>query len=397
MKLELLPADGNLKQIKEIWENLEKIGNTSYFLSWGWIENWIASLPDHAKPELAVFLEGNDPRLAFFIGKVTLGRTTGDFHGQRHFLKTRGWFVNSTGIPAFDRVHMEYNGFLYKHDEQFRLTDILKCLPNCWDELYLPGLDMSSFPGTVALDKISPYKTIIKDNRIVPSPFVDLDRVRTRGGDYLSLLSANTRSQINRSYRLCEKTAPVRVEVAHDPRSAMDIYNELVDLHEETWKSRSQEGAFSSDYLFRFHEQLIQRRLGYGEIQLVRIKYDHYTIGCLYNFVYKNNVYFYQSGINYKLDKRLKPGLVSHAEAIRYNAVAGHKIYDFLSGGSRYKTSLATDHNRLIWIRLQKPLFKFKIENALKTCKHILAGKREKAACLDTGTSAASIEEIQSA
>jgi CelD/BcsL family acetyltransferase involved in cellulose biosynthesis len=124
--------------------------------------------------------------------------------------------------------------------------------------------------------------------------------------------------------------------------------------------------------MFRFHEQLIRNRFEYHEIQLLRIKSGGNTLGCLYNFVYKDNVSFYQSGMNYDLDKRLKPGLVAHAEAIRHNAAAGRQTYDFLGGGSRYKMSLATHHNRLIWLRLQKPLLRFRIENTLKTCKHLL-------------------------
>jgi len=369
MKRELIPIAGNLQRIRKIWESLEESDNTSYFLSWGWIENWITSLPDHAKPELVVFLEGSDPLLAFFLGKTNLIR--------KHLFRSRGWFVNATGIPTFDRIYIEYNGFLCKHPENFKLIDILKRLPDSWEELYLPGLDMRSFPGTEVLDNISPYKTIIRDGKIVLSPFVDLDGVRTRGGDYLSLLSANTRAQINRSYRLCEKIAPVQLEVAHDTLSAMDIYQELVDLHKAAWENRGQEGAFSSYYMFQFHKQLIESRFEYDEIQLLRIKYENNTIGCLYNFVYKNNIFFYQSGVNYNLDKRLKPGLVAHVEAIKHNATAGHKTYDFLGGSSQYKMSLATHHNRLIWIRLQKPLFKFKVENALKTAKHLLAGLRK--------------------
>ena len=373
MKLELIPASGNLKRIKVIWESLEKSVNTSYFLSWGWIETWINSLPDPAKPELVVFLEGNAPLLAFFLGKSNLVR--------KHLFRSRGWFVNATGIPAFDRIYIEYNGFLCKHPEAVRFIDIIKSLPNSWGELYLPGLDMRSFPGSVVLDNIPPYKTIIKDDIVVLSPFVDLDEVRARGGDYLSLLSANTRAQIHRSCRLFEKSAPVRLEVARDIGNAMDIYDELVGLHEKTWADRGQAGAFSSDYLLDFHRQLIQRRFAYDEIQMLRIRYDHKTMACLYNFVYKNSVFFYQSGIDYNLDKRLKPGLIAHVEAIKYNAAAGHKIYDFLGGESRYKNSLATHHNRLIWIRVQKPLLKFKIENALITLKHLLVGQRKNVIC----------------
>ena len=381
MKLELIPVVGNLKRIKEIWESLEESANTSYFLSWGWIENWITSLPDHVKPELFVFLERNKPCLAFFIGKETLAWAHGDFHGQRHLFKSRGWFLNATGIPDFDRISMEYNAFLCKQDESFRLIDIINRLPDSWDELYLPGLNMRSFPGTEAMDSIPPYKTIIKDDVIVLSPFVDLEKVRERSGDYLSLLSANTRAQINRSYRLYEKIAPVQIEVAQDIRNAMDIYSKLVDLHEDTWTNRSQQGAFASDYLYQFHKQLIQNRFKYGEIQLLRIKYENNLIGCLYNFIYKNKVYFYQSGINYNLDKRLKPGLIAHVEAIRHNATEGHKIYDFLAGSSRYKMSLATHHNRMIWIRLQKPLLKFRIEDSLKTFKNLLVRLRSDFTC----------------
>lgn len=376
MKLELIPSAGNLYKIRQIWEYLEESADISYFLSWGWIENWITSLPDPVKPELAVFLEGNDPRLAFFLGKETLTRTHGDFHGQRHLFKSRGWFLNATGIPAFDRVHLEYNGFLYNRHESFRLVEILNHLPGSWDELYFPALDMQKLPATEALDNIPPYKTIIRDGIVHLSPFVDLNGVRSRGGDYLSLLSANTRAQINRSYRLYENIGPVRLEIAHDALSAMNIFNELVGLHEDTWAYRSLEGAFSSDFLLQFHKRLIQNRFQYGEMQLLRIKCDNNTLGCLYNFVYKNYVYFYQSGINYNPDKRLKPGLVSHVEAIRHNAANGYKTYDFLAGDSRYKMSLATHHNRMIWIRLQKPLLKFRIEDALKTLKYLLVRLR---------------------
>jgi hypothetical protein len=376
MKLELIPVAGNLKRIREIWESLEESANISYFLSWGWIENWITSLPDHAKPELVVFLEGNEPHLAFFLGKANLVR--------KHLFKSRGWYVNATGIPAFDRIYIEYNGFLCRQPEALQFIDIVKSLPNSWDELFLPGLDTRSFPGTAALDNISPYKTIVDDD--LASPFVDLDRVRARDGDYLSLLSANTRSQIHRSYRLFEKTAPVQLEVARDIRNAMDMYHELVNLHEETWTNRSREGAFSSDYMFQFHKQLIQSRFEYDEIQLLRIRCENNTIGCLYNFIYKNNVYFYQSGMNYNLDKRLKPGLVAHVEAIRHNATAGHKTYDFLGGADRYKVSLATHHNRLIWVRLQKHSLKFRIENTLKTFKHLMEGLRKNVICPHEGS-----------
>jgi hypothetical protein len=366
MELELIPSIRDLTRIGEIWKSVEERNDASFFLSWGWIENWISSLPDYARPVLYVFKKGGEPHLAFFLGRADVVR--------KNIFKSRGLFLNATGIPSFDRVYIEYNGFLCRHPGDFNLVDIINRLPLPWDEFYLPGLDGRSYPGRLIIDAALPYRVIVDDD--LESPYVDLEGVRAQAGDYLSLLSANTRSQINRSYRLCEKTARIRLEVAGSIESALDIYREMVNLHEATWAGRNQQGAFCSDYLFEFHKQLILRRFAAGDIQLLRVKSGNETIGCLYNYLYRGHVYFYQSGINYDLDKRLKPGLIVHVEAIRYNAAAGHMIYDFLGGGTRYKMSLATHHNRLIWVRLQKPLLKFRIESALRKFKHILEGMR---------------------
>ena len=39
---------------RQIWCELEARADAPYFLSWGWIENWLACLPPSARPELAV-------------------------------------------------------------------------------------------------------------------------------------------------------------------------------------------------------------------------------------------------------------------------------------------------------------------------------------------------------
>jgi hypothetical protein len=340
---------------------MERSANTSYFLSWGWIENWITSLPDHAKPALAVFQDGDDPHVAFFLGKANLTR--------KGFLRSRGWFVNATGIPAFDRLYIEYNGILCDNPDSFRFVDLVRSLPGDWDELYLPGLDARAFPGMAALDRILPHRTLVEDDLL--SPFVDLDLVRTRG-DYLPLLSANARAQLRRAYRLFENEAPIRIESARNLQSALNTFDALVVLHESTWEKRGKAGAFSNQYLLQFHKRLIEKRYDHDEIQLLSIKYGDKILGYLYNYVYRSHVYFYQSGINYAMDKRLKPGLVTHVEAIKYCASAGHKTYDFLAGDSRYKMSLATHQNRLLWVRLQKPLVRFALENAIKKFRRLL-------------------------
>ncbi len=383
MKLELIHAARNLERIREIWEGLEAADNPSYFLSWGWIGNWVSSLPDHAKPMLMVFSEQEEPFFAFFFGKIDMagsnflarrkhsGKVT-DRHIDevmfcgRHLFGRRAFFINATGDWEYDRIHIEYNGFLHKPDTFFDFDDILKSIPDSWDEIYLQGFDTSRLPELTALQ--GRHRCLVVVDRQMLAPYVDLKNIRQQGRDYLSFLSANTRAQIKKSYRACAHL-PLHLEVARDLSGALDIYDELVTLHEQTWAKRRQEGAFSTEYLYRFHNNLIQKRFDQGEIQLIRVKCGEDTAGCLYNFVYRKKVYFYQSGLNYNLcnlHRQFKPGYICHLEAIKHNLASGCDTYDFMCGGERYKMSLATHHNRLLWMRLQKPLWKFRIERLLK-------------------------------
>jgi len=359
MDLRLLDPRQDLDQIRSVWTSLSAASDHGYFLSWGWIETWLASLPEEVLVRLAVVSDEGLPVSAFFLGESTVIR--------HRVLRSRGVFLNATGIPRYDELCIEYNGMLCSPAIASRWSELLAILPDHWEEFVMPGLDASAFPGLCLNQSVDSYRVLI--DKDVPSPYVDLRLVRQRGGDYLSLLHRNTRWQLRNSYRLLEARGPVRCEVAIDLHSAMAIFDDLVARHRRTWQRRGQPGAFASEYVRQFHQQLIRNRLAHGEIQLLRIAAGDTTIGCLYNFVFKGRVYFYQSGLNYDIDARLHPGLVSLAEAVTYNATTGQAIFDFLGGEALYKSRLATHAGRLVWATIQKPRLKFRVEGTLRTFK----------------------------
>jgi len=362
MKLSLLDPSKDLAHIKSIWTELSTCAQASYFMSWGWMANWLSALPSHALPQLAVFCENNTPIIAFFIKPATILR--------HHVFRSRGLFVNSTGNSLFDNIWIEYNQFLYRSPLSCSLNEILALLPEPWDELFLPGIDLNAFPGD-SLETIShAYHLVTEETE--PSPYVDLRRFQDSPGDYLAFLSSNTRSQIRRSYRLYQTRGPIMADVARNQQEARRIFAELIGLHRKVWQARGTDSPFLTPFVLDFHAELIESRFDKGEIQLLRIRSGGSTIGCLYAFVYNGRVYFYQSGFNYEADKRLKPGLVAHSEAIKYNIEAGNSAYDFLGGISRYKTSLATRENQLAWVKIQKSCLKFALETKLRSAKHSL-------------------------
>jgi len=351
-------------RIGRIWAGLANGSDEPYFLSWGWIEHWIGSLPDRDSVSLVVVLKNAEPVAAFFIGRSRVVR--------HNILTGRGLFLNASGNPVVDSLCLEYNGILGGESLSCpEFTGILESLQWKWDEFFFPALDRSAMPGT-CMESINPSCRLIVE-RDVPSYYVDLEMVR-QSEDFNSLLSKSTRQNVVRSYKAYQQKGPVVLECASTLDRALEIYDELVVLHQKAWRARGEPGAFASDFFEGFHRGLLMKRFDSGEMQLAKVSAGNEVIGCLYNFVYKGKVFFYQSGINYTSNK-LRPGFVSLIEAIKYNATLGHSVFDFLGGAVDYKKSLGTHSNRLTWMKLQKRHIRYAVENRLREIKHLLERK----------------------
>ena len=339
-------------RVEPIWRTLEAAARPSYFLTWGWIETWLATLPRDAMPQLAVLRE--DERV---VGACFLGRVRALRHGV---VPVRAMFVNTTGVARLDELCVEHNAVLGLPCTAWPLAQLVEVLPGGWDELVLPAVDDGAFaPLTVGDD----YQVLV--DREVAAPFVDLARVRA-AGDYLALLAANTRSQLRRARRL---VGACELEVARSTAHAFDIYGELVERHIASWRGRGQPGAFADPWFDGFHRRLIEHRFAHGEIELLRLRAGGTTIGCIYNLVANDRVLFYQSGLAPFDDSRIKPGYLCHAAAIEHAAASGRAIYDLLGSNARYKASLSTDASRLVWLRVQRRLARFSLEGQARRWK----------------------------
>jgi CelD/BcsL family acetyltransferase involved in cellulose biosynthesis len=340
-------VEATAPRVASVWRALEEHARPSYFLTWGWIENWLSCLPADSLPHLAVVSGATGPFAAFFVGRRRL---------VRHGVPTRTWHINATGEPQLDELCIEHNAALCEPGSQVSLSTLVSLLPHDWDELILPAVDPSAFDLSV------PESVRVRVDREVQAPYIDLARVRATG-DYVSLLGPSTRAQLRRARRVC---GPTTVEIAHDLASGFHIYDELVALHQRAWRARGETGAFANAWFDRFHRRLIAERLPRGEIQLLRVKAGGATVGCLYNLIAGGRVLFYQSGLAEPDHRHAKPGFVCHAAAVEQNARDGHTIYDLLGGNSQYKLQLATDVSTLLWIRVQRPLARFTLEDTAR-------------------------------
>jgi CelD/BcsL family acetyltransferase involved in cellulose biosynthesis len=268
-------------------------------------------------------------------------------------------------VPDIDAICLEYNSVLIDPDITLSLESLMELIPiTDWDEFHMPRFAHVYCPGLLVNHNMS-AKYHLQVTDLGNAYYIDLGKIRSNNMDYLALLSRNRRQQIRRSLREYQKSGEVRLRAAKTVDDALEIFNKLILLHQKEWRKRGKPGAFSSAYMKEFHRNLIRSRFENGEIQLMEFSCGGEPVGCIYNFLHRGHVLFYQSGFNYLEENVFRPGLVCHHLAALHNAAEGFSRYDFLAGESQYKKSLSTGFSQMQDIVVQKRRVKYEIEHTI--------------------------------
>ncbi|MGE5548712.1 MAG: GNAT family N-acetyltransferase [Solirubrobacterales bacterium] len=320
-------------ELAPIWRDLEsRARQPPFFLSWDWLGAVVAAL---GRPH-ALIKARLDDRV---IGLALLGRRRGPLLDLLH---TPSLHLNETGDPTRDAVMIEYNGILAERGLEAEATSAcLDALADSdgWREIHLSGVPPS------VLNACRRTGLEVRLRRTHRAPFADFNAMPA--GDPLEALSRNSRQQIRRAIRLYEERGPLTVDRAATPEQATDWLDRLERFHTPYWQARGQPGAFANPHFRKLHRVLIES--GFPACDLMRVRAGEADIGYLYNFRKAGWAYSYQSGFHYEEDERLKPGLVSHVLAMRLYRDMGLDGYRLLAGDSRYKNSLASGSDELLW------------------------------------------------
>ncbi len=266
------------------------------------------------------------------------------------------WFLGENGEAALDSPYVEFNAPLIARAAPAALAaDCLRAAYRSalgggrrWRprRIVLSGIDAACLEAARQAGPLSVRQTMA-------APFVDLIGQRQKGRDYLDTLSANARYQLRRSDRAYAAAGALTLRRVESLAEAHAMLDELAVLHQATWESRGQPGAFAVAFFRRFHHALIERGLARGEIDLLRVCAGDSRVGILYNFRHRGRALAYQSGFDYGAAARHhKPGLTCHHAAIRFCSDLSLDCYDFLAGDDRYKRSLSDGETSLHWAEL---------------------------------------------
>ncbi|MDP4299908.1 GNAT family N-acetyltransferase [Leptothrix discophora] len=345
--------------LESMWRGLEsRVGaSASAFLAWPWIGAWLGLLPPHVDVQL---LQARQH--AHVVGLALLVRTRRKL-GPVSFCEA--WHLHASGDPVIDKICIEHNDFLVlpEHGDALRAAMLAH-----WREVAGPAAELH-LPGLVGdgWARLLP-EGLEAEDETKRSAGVALDAVREAKLDFTPLLSSHSRRFVRRSIKEYQSViGPLAVDEAASADQAVAFLDELVRLHEMTWKQRGLSGAFAGPGILEFHRRLIGLAWPERGVQLLRVRAGERPMGYLYAFVRGGRLYVYQSGFDYGLlDKHGRPGLVTHTLAIQHNAGLGHAHYDLLAGESQYKATVATVQETMTWSVWRKPALRFSLEKRLR-------------------------------
>ena len=248
-----------------------------------------------------------------------------------------------TGEPEQEEVCGEANGWLCAPEHVGAVSSAvaaaLRAHARGWERVELRHFGSPTSDVEAVVGRLRPVladaatRTFATRRAVVASlpEFVGCQPSRTR------------RERFRRLLRRADE-AGVRLVRAATAGQALSMFDELVALHQRSWRARGQPGACGSRVFREFHRRVIAREGAAGRLWLFGLRLaDGRWAGLHYDIVAGDTLYYYLSGIDYEAAGHLSPGKLLLLHAIDMAAGAGLRRLDLMGGDYRFKRELATE------------------------------------------------------
>ena len=329
------------------WEQLSTVlhevncENFSPFLNEGFLKAWFSqkTFPVH------MFLLYEQSTVSHFA-------LIGESIKKKYGLTFKLAHINQTGCPDNDQVWIEYNTSFGLPENQNRFFDLLL------KELKSQNFDIVNVSMTCEFLFPKKYLNDLRNDAHISygfrrslSPELNIEQL-------ISRLSANSRSKLRRSIKEVHlRFGPIKVTIAECLEQKLLFLEQLEILHIKRWGDSTFGSGFENKV---FKGTLKNFLISNGKLcEIAKVTAGDALLGYTLNFVQKDAVFFYCSGVNLEFaSKHIKPGYILHLALMEYYAQQGLSWYDFMGGASQYKQTLSND--TVVFHSLQIPTMTFK-------------------------------------
>ncbi len=321
---------------------VDRCADASVFQTYEWQLTWwkhygrgspyvlIASVDSAAVAVLSLYMSDERLPLGRTLRRIRPigvgGDTSPDYLGQVAMPE----YAASTAAAFLD--------YLFDHSsdwEVLELTDLAETSP------VLAELRQRRLPSGYSLE-------ISEPNRIF---FTDLPDTWER---YLGALSSHARysvRNVRRKFLACPESRLFEWTDGARLDSAID---QLIELHTERWRGRTERHSFSTATYNAFHRELMHEFMRKGWLRLYCMELSGRLIGVFYGYSFRRTLYHFQGGFD-PAHEKLRIGQCLMAFAIEKAIGDGCNCLDMLRGEYEYKKRWAPSVRRTFSCRIMRP------------------------------------------
>ncbi len=348
LTVEKITTREEFHRLGPVWNSaLERSAANTLTLTWEWLSTWWDVFGEGR--ELYTLVVRDEEEI---IAIAPLLRRTVQHYGLIPFRRLE--FLAS-GEDEADEICSEYLDFiLLRGREEQALETIFAYLQEQeedWDEILLTDIagESKSLPVLKRLCEWKGFK--LEELRNETCIYVNLP---SQWQTLIESVSPTFRQRIKKDRRLISNIN-ANLRIIDGAEGFDENFRALVRLHQLRWTSRGEPGVFSSSKFSRFHEMLAPRALSKGWIRLFVLSVDEKPMAALYDFVYGNKMYYYQSGFDIEDSPIRSPGLLIRSYAIENAIESGLYECDFLKGDiSGYKAGWRGQTRSILQVRMSR-------------------------------------------
>lgn len=262
-RVEVVTDVGALRAHAPAWDALNLASERpSIFLSWPWIEDWLATIGAGRAILTAVVINGQGELLGaapFYVTRMKLARAV---------------TFNCLRVLGDADSGAEYPDVLVRRGMEATVLPLLRdalIAADGWDLVWLPN--MAGWTGaTRRLDAIFPADTCHSHRR--PCEFAARD-LPASFEEFLRGLSGNTRSSVKRQNAKLEAAHRVTFEACQSADELPRFLAALYDLHQRRWMSEGRDGAFvRCPAMQAFYNRFSATALGMKALRMYALSID---------------------------------------------------------------------------------------------------------------------------
>jgi len=344
ISVEKISQESAFKDLKTTWNSLLKQSDADTpFLTWEWLYLWWKHFGDNSELMILVVREDDKPvALAPLMSRV---RPFG-FLNIKEIL-----FLGSFGVGS------DYLDFIITRGrESSSVEQIFRYLTGNqqkWDAINLTNIPETSksIEQFTKTSKNRGYPSIVAASVVCPSILLP-----STWEEYVSTLSKSMRTTIKHKSKKLNKSATVEYEVTGESSDLDEAMNDLFVLNRLRMKTKNLQGAFSNGKFTKFHQDIMPVFFQNDILHLSFLKANNMRIAALYNFIYNDTCFYYQSGFD-PVWAKFSPGTVLFSMSIQDAIENGMLEYDFLQGDELYKSSWTNTKRQCVSIFVYNKTF----------------------------------------